>query len=45
VKEPELKRIKDAFKRASNVNGFLSKQDFVKDVLGEGVPTAVAEVS
>ncbi|KAG8282214.1 Ubiquitin carboxyl-terminal hydrolase 32 [Homalodisca vitripennis] len=43
VTEAELKRLKEAFKRLSNLNGFISKQSFVKDVLGDGVPVAVAE--
>lgn len=45
VTEPELKRLKEAFKRLSNLNGLISKQSFVKDVLGDGVPIPVAEVN
>ncbi|XP_054279647.1 ubiquitin carboxyl-terminal hydrolase 32-like [Macrosteles quadrilineatus] len=43
VNEAEYKRLKEAFKRLSNLNGFISKQSFVKDVLGDGVPVPVAE--
>lgn len=42
--EAEFKRLKEAFKRSSNLNGLISKQSFVKDVLGDGVPVPVAEV-
>ena len=45
VTEAELKRLKEAFKRVSTLNGCITKQSFIKDVLGEGVPTPVAEVS
>ena len=43
VSESELKRIKEAFKRV-DVNGFITKSSFVKEVLGEGVPRNVADV-
>ncbi|CAH0394748.1 unnamed protein product [Bemisia tabaci] len=43
VSEAELKRLKEAFKRIAPLNGFISKQLFVKDVLGENVPPVVAE--
>lgn len=43
VTESELKRLKEAFKRLCTVNGCISKQSFVKDVLGDGVPVPVAE--
>ncbi|XP_046979817.1 ubiquitin carboxyl-terminal hydrolase 32 [Schistocerca americana] len=43
VTEAELKRLKEAFKRVSTVNGCITKQSFVKDVLGDGVPTQIAE--
>jgi hypothetical protein len=45
VTDAELKRLKEAFKRVSTLNGCITKQSFIKDVLGEGVPTPVAEVS
>lgn len=45
VTEAEFKRLKEAFKRSSNLNGLISKQSFVKDVLGDGVPVPVAEVT
>ncbi|PSN41510.1 hypothetical protein C0J52_07225 [Blattella germanica] len=43
VTDAELKRLKEAFKRVSTLNGCITKQSFIKDVLGEGVPTPVAE--
>ncbi|XP_026279470.1 ubiquitin carboxyl-terminal hydrolase 32 isoform X3 [Frankliniella occidentalis] len=43
VSESELKRIREAFKRVSNVSGFISKSSFLKEVLGEGVPRNIAE--
>ncbi len=45
MSESELKRIREAFKRVSNVSGFISKSSFLKEVLGEGVPRNIAEVS
>ena len=45
VSEAELKRLKDAFKRSSSINGYMSKTVFIRDVLGEGVPYRLAEVS
>lgn len=44
VSDSELKRIREAFKRVSNVNGFISKSSFLKEVLGEGVPRHIAEL-
>lgn len=44
VTDPELRRIKDAFKRSAGTSGtVLSKSAFVQDVLGDGVPTVVAD--
>ncbi|XP_022251040.1 ubiquitin carboxyl-terminal hydrolase 32-like [Limulus polyphemus] len=43
VNEAELKRLKAAFKRASNLHGLISKQAFLKEVLGEFVPVKLAE--
>ncbi|XP_034237598.1 ubiquitin carboxyl-terminal hydrolase 32 isoform X2 [Thrips palmi] len=43
VSESELKRIREAFKRASNVGGVITKSSFLKEVLGEGVPRNIAE--
>ncbi|XP_023716699.1 ubiquitin carboxyl-terminal hydrolase 32 isoform X2 [Cryptotermes secundus] len=43
VTDAELKRLKEAFKRVSTLNGCITKQSFIKDVMGEGVPTPVAE--
>ncbi|KAK7789457.1 hypothetical protein R5R35_012652 [Gryllus longicercus] len=43
VTDAELKRLKEAFKRVSTLNGSITKQSFVRDVLGEGVPLPVAE--
>lgn len=44
VTDFELRRIKDAFKRSAGTSGTaLSKSAFVQDVLGDGVPTVVAD--
>nr|XP_029727906.1 ubiquitin carboxyl-terminal hydrolase 32 isoform X3 [Aedes albopictus] len=44
VTDPELRRIKDAFKRSAGTTGtVLSKSAFVQDVLGDGVPPMVAD--
>ncbi|XP_055541927.1 ubiquitin carboxyl-terminal hydrolase 32 isoform X2 [Wyeomyia smithii] len=44
VTDFELRRIKDAFKRSAGTSGtVLSKSAFVQDVLGDGVPTVVAD--
>ncbi|XP_055640764.1 ubiquitin carboxyl-terminal hydrolase 32 isoform X2 [Toxorhynchites rutilus septentrionalis] len=44
VTDSELRRIKDAFKRSAGTSGtVLSKSAFVQDVLGDGVPTVVAD--
>ncbi len=42
--DAELKRLKDAFKRSSTLNGYMTKQVFVREVLGDGVPAKLAEV-
>ena len=39
-----MKRLKDAFKRYSTINGYMTKNVFVKEVLGDGVPVQLAEV-
>lgn len=44
VTDAELKRLKDAFKRSSTLSGYMTKNIFVKEVLGDGVPTQLAEV-
>uniref|UniRef100_A0AAV2J1G7 Ubiquitin carboxyl-terminal hydrolase 32 n=1 Tax=Knipowitschia caucasica TaxID=637954 RepID=A0AAV2J1G7_KNICA len=44
VTDVELKRLKDAFKRASGVSVYMSQQSFYRDVLGDAVPPKVAEV-
>uniref|UniRef100_A0A1B6CHY2 ubiquitinyl hydrolase 1 n=1 Tax=Clastoptera arizonana TaxID=38151 RepID=A0A1B6CHY2_9HEMI len=43
VTEPEVRRIREAFKRLSNQIGYIDKQSFLKDVLGEGVPLQISE--
>ena len=45
VTDAELKRLKDAFKRSSTFNGYMTKQILVREVLGDGVPAKLAEVS
>ncbi|KAL0267099.1 UNVERIFIED_CONTAM: hypothetical protein PYX00_009454 [Menopon gallinae] len=44
VTESELKRLREAFKKASSANGFISKTNFIKDVLGDGVPGPISEI-
>jgi hypothetical protein len=44
VNEAELKRLKDAFKRTSTINGCMTKPLFVREVLGDGVPPNISEV-
>uniref|UniRef100_A0A182NQT2 ubiquitinyl hydrolase 1 n=1 Tax=Anopheles dirus TaxID=7168 RepID=A0A182NQT2_9DIPT len=44
VTDSELRRIKDAFKRSAGTSGsVLSKCAFMQDVLGDGVPSVVAD--
>ncbi len=45
VTDGELKRLKDAFKRSSTLNGYMTKSVFIKEVLGDGVPPRLAEVN
>ena len=43
VTETERRRIQDAFRRLSAPSGYVSRQMFTKDVLGDGVPVSVAD--
>ncbi|XP_059478649.1 ubiquitin carboxyl-terminal hydrolase 32 [Neocloeon triangulifer] len=43
VSEADFKRLKDAFKKIAGLNNYITKNAFIKDVLGEGVPVPVAE--
>lgn len=45
VTDVELKRLKDAFKRTSGLSFYMTQQCFYREVLGDGVPPKVAEVS
>lgn len=45
VTDVELKRLKDAFKRTSGLTYYMTQQCFYREVLGDGVPHKVAEVS
>lgn len=45
VTDVELKRLKDAFKRTSGPTYYMTQQCFYREVLGDGVPHKVAEVS
>lgn len=45
VTDVELKRLKDAFKRTSGLSYYMTQQCFFREVLGDGVPPKVAEVS
>ncbi|XP_056905992.1 ubiquitin carboxyl-terminal hydrolase 32 isoform X2 [Takifugu flavidus] len=44
VTDVELKRLKDAFKRTSGLNCYMTQHCFYREVLGDGVPLKVAEV-
>lgn len=44
VTEAELKRLKEAFKRASTLNGWMTENLFVREVLWDGVPPKLAQV-
>ena len=39
-----MQRLRIAFKRCSGATGFMSQQIFAREVLGDGVPTKIAEV-
>ncbi|XP_063220318.1 ubiquitin carboxyl-terminal hydrolase 32 isoform X2 [Bacillus rossius redtenbacheri] len=43
VNDAELKRIKEAFKRVSAINGYITKDSFFKEVLGDGIPSQICE--
>lgn len=45
MNDAELNRIKDAYKRTATLNGALTKQDFVREVLGDAAGPQLAEVS
>lgn len=44
VSDSEFKRLREAFKRLSPVNGAITKHSFVKEILGDGVPLPIADV-
>ncbi|XP_027228164.1 ubiquitin carboxyl-terminal hydrolase 32 isoform X2 [Penaeus vannamei] len=44
VSDAELTRLKDAYKRTATLNGSITKQAFIREVLGEGVPLQLAEL-
>ena len=43
VSETEKRRLQDAFRRSSAANSNISKQVFIQDVLGECVPSSLAD--
>lgn len=43
VSEAERRRLNDAFRRLQLSNGSLSKSGFLRDVLGDGIPSGLAE--
>ena len=43
VTDAELKRLKEAFKRSSTLNGFMTKPVFIREVLGDGFPPVLAD--
>ena len=44
VTDDEMQRLRLAFKRCSGVSGFMPQTVFAREVLGDGVPSKVAEV-
>ena len=44
VTDSELKRLKDAFKRSASLGGYMTRQMFIREVLGDGVPQGMADV-
>lgn len=44
VSDGEFTRLKDAYKRTATLNGAITKQAFIREVLGDGVPLQLAEV-
>ena len=42
--DAELQRLKDAFKRSSTLGGHMTRNVFIREVLGDGVPMRLAEV-
>jgi len=43
VTDAERRRLQDAFRRHSNSSGHISKQTFLRDVLGDSIPLTLAE--
>ena len=43
VTDAERRRLQDAFRRHSNSSGHISKQSFLRDVLGDSIPLTLAE--
>ena len=41
--EGEKRRLQDAFRRLTPSSGFISRQIFVRDVIGDGIPLSLAE--
>ena len=44
VTDDEMQRLRLAFKRCSGASGFMPQPVFAREVLGDGVPSKVAEV-
>ncbi|XP_045101683.1 ubiquitin carboxyl-terminal hydrolase 32-like isoform X2 [Portunus trituberculatus] len=44
VSDGEFTRLKDAYKRTATLNGAITKQAFIREVLGDGVPLQLAEL-
>ena len=43
VTEGERRRLQDAFRRHSNASGHITKQIFLREVLGDSIPITLAE--
>ena len=44
VPQETVERLRETFRRVSTANGYLPQATFVRDVLGETVPTKLADV-
>ncbi|XP_060064706.1 ubiquitin carboxyl-terminal hydrolase 32-like [Ylistrum balloti] len=44
IRENEMKRLKDAFKRVSSFGGMMTENMFTREVLGDGVPNNISQL-
>ena len=43
VTDSERRRLHDAFRRFANSSGYISRQSFLREVLGDSIPASLAE--